>query len=170
MNFRPYEEADQESIIELANRKNRNTHEFVPLTPKSLQVWIEDSSPLIIVADENQIKGFVIGERGWPGEPDEIQISMLCIKDDGNSSIIEKHLLDAAESISEAKGIVTMLPIGDPRIAQQEEWGFQLDGGFLQLTRSLKDMPRQPPIMDGARIRSLKNGEEEEFVRLLNMC
>ncbi len=168
MKFRPYEEADLESILELANRQNRNAHEFVPLTSKSLQVWIEDSKPLIIVADDNGIKGFAIGERGWPGEPDEIEISMLCVDPDNNADSMEKRLLDASESISEANGIVTMIPIGDPRITQQEEWGFQLDGGLLQLTRSLVEMPPQPPIMEGARIRSLKKGEEEEFVRLLN--
>ncbi len=168
VNIRSYEEADMESILDLANRRNRNTHEFVPLTPKSLQTWIEDSKLLIVVADDNQIKGFAIGERGWPGEPDEIEISMLCVETENNAASIEKQLLDASESISEANGIVTMLPIGDTRIVQQEEWGFQLDGGLLQLTRSLGEMPPQPPIMEGARIRSLKEGEEEEFVRLLN--
>ncbi len=168
MNFRPYKEADLESILELANLKNENAHEFVPLTPKSLQSWIEDSKLLIVVAEDTHLKGFAIGERGWPAEPDEIEISMLCVEANCNAASFERHLLDASESISEANGIVTILPIGDPKIVQQEEWGFQLDGGFLQLTRSLREMPPQPQIMEGARIRSLKKGEDEEFVRLLN--
>lgn len=168
MNIRQYEEADLESILELANRKNRNLHEFVPLTSKSLQLWIEDAQLLVVVAEDSQLEGFAIGERGWPGEPDEIEISMLCAETQANAASVEKSLIDASESISEANGIVTLIPIGDPRIAEYEEWGFRLDGGLLQLTRPLGEMPPQPPIMKGARIRSLKNGEEEEFVKLLN--
>ncbi len=168
MFIRTYKETDRDQILKFANQINKDTHEFTPLTPKSLQKWIQDSKPLILVAEDAEIVGFAAAERGWPAEPDEIQISMLCVKQTLNAPFIERELLARCQKDTEAKGILTTLPIGDPKIKLQEEWGFQLDGGILQLTRSLAEMPPQPSLMEGATIRGLKEGEEEEFVNLLN--
>src|SRR5712692_333747 len=149
MNIRAYKETDQEPIIDLANRRNKDTHEFIPLTPKSFKEWIADSEPLILVSEDKQLTGFAAAEKGWPAEPDEIQITMICVEAESNAASIERELLDSCRKHSEAKGVLTTLPIGDPKIKLQEEWGFQLDGGILQLTRSLAEMPPQPPIMHG---------------------
>lgn len=168
VNIRAYTETDLEAILDLANRRNRDTHEFAPLTAKSLKEWIEDSKLLVLIAEDKQLTGFAVAEKGWPAEPDEIQISMLCVEATGNAASVERELIEKCQKHSEAKGILTTLPIGDPKIKQQQEWGFQLDGGILQLTRSLAKMPPQPPLMKGAKIRGLMKGEEEEFVSLLN--
>ena len=168
MKIRPYKEADLEAVVDLANRRNKNSHEFVPLTLKSLAAWIEDSQLLVLIAQNKKLTGFVAAEGGWPAEPDEIQISMLCIEATNNAASTERELLERCKKHAEAKAILTTLPIGDPKIKQQEEWGFQTNGGIFQLTRSLAKMPPKPPIMEGAKIRGLRKGEEEEFVKLLN--
>ncbi len=168
MIIRTYEEADQDPILKLANKINKDTHEFTPLTPKLFQRWKQDSHLLILVAEDEEIAGFAAAERGWPAEPGEIQVSMLCIEPAANANRIEKELLDRCQKEAGAKSILTTIPIGDPRIKSYEEWGFQLDGGYLQLTRSLAKMPPQPALIEGVVIRSLKEGEEEEFVSLLN--
>lgn len=168
MNIRACKETDLKAILDLANRRNKNTHEFVPLTHKSLTKWIEESKALVYIAEDKQFTGFAIAERGWPAEPDEIQISMLCAEAKRNGASIERELLDQCQKHSEVEGIITMLPIGDPKIKQQEKWGFQLNGGIFQLTRSLSKMPPKPPVMKGAKVRGLKKGEEKEFVTVMN--
>lgn len=168
MRIRAYEDSDLDSILKIANKVNKNTHEFIPLTRKSLRAWIHDSDTLMIVAEDQRLKGFTIAEKEWPAEPDEIEISMLCAEAGGSTASVERRLLDECWKVSAAKGIVTTLPIGDPKITLQEGWGFRLNGGLLQLTRSLRKMPPKPRLIEGARIRGLEKGEEEELVKLLN--
>jgi ribosomal protein S18 acetylase RimI-like enzyme len=168
MHIRTYKERDLNAILDLANRRNKKTHEFVPLTKTSFKKWVEESKALVLIAEDKPLAGFAVAEKGWPAESDEIQISMLCVEAVGKAASVERALLDSCQKHSKANGILTTLPIGDRKIKQQEKWGFQLDGGILQLTRSLRKMPLQPPIMKGAKIRGLRKGEEEEFVSLLN--
>ncbi len=157
------------SVINFANKTNKDSYEFIPLTEKSLERWIQDSDPFIVIAERDGIVGLAVAEKGWPAEPGEIQISMLCVSKDRAAASVEKALITKSEKISGAKGVVATLPIGDPKIAFYREWGFNLDGGYLHLTRSLDKLPPHPPQMKGVRIRGLENGEEEEFLKLLNV-
>ncbi len=150
------------------NASEQDSYEYIPYTPRTMRRWIKDSKPTLLIAEETNVIGVIAAEEGWPAGPGEAIISQIAVRTGQDMLQIEPTLIDEIEKRMHVKGLTISLPIGNEQIAKYLQRGFQMDGGFVHMTRTLHGLPPPPTFMKGAIIRGLQRSEEEKFIHLIN--
>jgi len=162
--IRKYKEDDLSALVKLVNENYTDYpdffYEFISYTEETLRSKLE-GRPTVLVAENETIEGFIACYE----DPRCIDIDMLCVKRGPDRTKIEDTLISKVEE--EAKGRkVTITLSSDSRIADFENRGYEIYGGFYHLVRSLCNVPAVPSLAEGATLRGMAKGEEETITRI----
>lgn len=163
--IRHFTDQDLPVLINLLNKTERNSYEFVPYTEEELRTWIQESKAKILMAMENgKILGSAAYNDGHWGE----EIRWLAVSETLNQKTIENELVKEAEKHVKGEEVFTVLDVESPTINDWTERGYRLEGGLYHMVCRLNSVKPLPIISESVSLRSLKPGEEKEFVEAIN--
>jgi ribosomal protein S18 acetylase RimI-like enzyme len=153
-------------VAGLLNEEYRETYEFIPFNEERVLGQIRRRDLKILVAEEN---GRVLGLIGThPEEHGEKNIRWLTADKVDNRTAIENMLVKEIEKHMEGDTVTTMVDEGSPRIKDWVNRGYVLEPGYQRMSAKLDSLKQIPEILAGIKLRSLRPGEEEELVSVVN--
>ena len=153
-------------VAELLNEEYRETYEFIPFNEERVLSQIRRRNLKILVAEEN---GRVLGLIGaHPEEHGEKNIRWLAADKVDNRTAIENMLVKEIEKRTEGDTVTAMVDEGSSRIKDWVNRGYVLEPGYQRMSAKLDGLKRIPEVPSGIKLRSLRPGEEEELVSVVN--
>jgi ribosomal protein S18 acetylase RimI-like enzyme len=154
------------TIAGLLNNVYRGSYEFIPFDEERVLSQIRRRNISVLVAEEN---GNALGFIGThPEERSEEDISWLAVREGPDRINVENMLVDEVERKAKSDTVSTTADEGSPRISEWIDRGYSLNPGWLRMSAKL-DRPRQAPkVAEGIGLRSLRLGEEEKLVEVMN--
>jgi len=165
MKIRKFLEKDLPDIVRLLNEHYRNSYEFVPYTEEKLLSEIRERELQVLVAEEAEtVKGVVAYVSGQWGE----EIEWLAVQLEYGSQRTEDLLVQEVEKLVKGDRIFTVVDVDSPEIEKWIQRSYKLEGGLYHMIAPL-DIPKPiPRVPEKAVLRSLRQGEEQEIVALVN--
>jgi ribosomal protein S18 acetylase RimI-like enzyme len=163
--IRSFAEKDLPILVELFNEAYREAYEFTPLNEEKFRSWIREGNFTVLVAEENgMVVGSVSHRSGHWGE----EIEWLTVFKRPDQKLIENVLVDEIEKRVKGEAVSTVADAGSPKITEWMERGYKPEGGLYHMIARLNDVKPLPEVPKGITMRSLKPGEEKEFVEAVN--
>jgi ribosomal protein S18 acetylase RimI-like enzyme len=154
------------SVVELLNDEYKDSREFIPFDEERVLSQIRRRHLKILVAEEN---GRVLGLLATHShENSEEDVTWLTARKGINQKIVEKMLMDELEKKADIKTVSMMVDEKSSRIPDWIDRGYTLEPGYQRMSAKLDGLRPIPRIDEGIKLRSLANGEEEEFVETVN--
>jgi ribosomal protein S18 acetylase RimI-like enzyme len=153
-------------IGRLLNDEYKDTFEFIPFDDERVLSQIQRRHLKLLVAEEN---GEVLGVIGTHShENAEEDISWLAASKEHDQKTIESMLVKELESNVKADTVSTMVDRGSRKIADWIDRGYTLQPGFQRMDAKLDALKPIPKVDEGVELRSLRTGEEEQFIATVN--
>ena len=152
----------------LLNEEYGNSYEFIPFSEESVLSQIRQRRLKVLVAEENGNVVGLIGTHTHAREHLEEHISWLATHEGHNRRAIEDILVNEIEKNSKSSTVMTEIDEGNPRINDWIGRGYTLYPGFQQMSAKLEGLRPIPELAEGAKLRSLRPGEEEKLITLMN--
>jgi ribosomal protein S18 acetylase RimI-like enzyme len=154
------------SIIGLLNEEYETLYEFVPFSEERVLSHIKRWNLTVRVAEED---GKVVGLIGThPEEKSEESIHWLAALPGPDQRAIEDALVNETEKNSKGGVVSTMIDEGSPKISVWLNRGYVLQPGFMRMSARLDGVKPVPKVAEGIELRSLKPGEEEKLIEVIN--
>jgi len=155
-----------QAIGRLLNDEYKDTFEFIPFDDERVLSQIRRRHLKLLVAEEN---GKVLGVIGTHShENAEEDITWLVASKEHDQKIIENMLVKELESNVKADTVSTMIDQGSRKIADWIDRGYTLQPGFQRMDVKLDALKPIPKVGEGTRLRSLRTGEEDQFIEAVN--
>jgi ribosomal protein S18 acetylase RimI-like enzyme len=154
--------------VGLLNGEYRNSYEFIPFDEERILSQIRQRGLKVLVAEE---KGVVLGLIGTHTHAEELleeHVSWLAVCEGHNQRAVENILVNEIEKGAKGGTVMTMVDEGSPRINDWISRGYILQAGFQQLSAKLEGLKLIPEVTEGIKLRSLRPGEEEKLVAVVN--
>lgn len=167
MNFqvRSFTSKDTPIVVDLLNQERRESYEFIPFTEDKLVSWLQEGRLKILVAEENgEFVGSAAYNDGHWGE----EIAWLTVSRKQDREVIEDILVKEVEKYVKNKKVFTSIDVGSPQIVQWIKWGYKAEGGLYQMMADIDGLEPLPKTAEGIILRSLKQGQEKEFIEMVN--
>ncbi len=167
MEIREHTDEDIPILVQLINEAFRDTYEFIPYTEERLKREQAERGGRFLIAEEGgRVRGFAAHFSGRWGD----EIKWLFAFPGPRKREIEDALVKKIEEEAKSDRVFVRIDASDPGIGDWERRGYAHDGGMYHMTASL-DRPRPlPPLPEGVVLRSLRPGEEDALIRLVNMA
>ena len=168
MNVQISEFADRylATAAELLNGVYRGSYEFIPFNEKRVASQIRRHVMKVLVAEENGVALGLVGTH--LEERSEENISWLAAREGYNRRIVEDLLVDAVERRAKSDTVSTTVEEGSPKIRDWVDRGYSLNPGWLRMSARLDGLKQAPRVAEGISLRSLRLGEEEKLVEVMN--
>jgi ribosomal protein S18 acetylase RimI-like enzyme len=150
----------------LLNEEYKETYEFIPFNEERVLSQIRRRDIKILVAEENWKVLGLIGTHSE--EHGEKNIRWLAVDKGDNRAAIEDMLVKEIEKRTEGDTVTTMVDEGSPRIIDWVRRGYVQEPGYQRMSAKLDGLKPIPQIPTGFKLRSLRPGEEEELVSVVN--
>jgi len=144
-----------------------SSFEFIPYDEERVLSEIQKRSMKVQVAEENGLVVGVVGTHSHP-EQDTEDVSWLVAQNGPDEVTVRGLLMDAVERSVKASVVTTGISQGDLRLGFWSDRGYVLRPGWLRLSARLDGLKPIPTVAEGVVLRSLRVGEEGEFVRVMN--
>jgi len=163
--IRFFTEKDASNVVKLLNEHYRDSYEFIPYTEEGLLSEIRERKLQVLIAEEaDAIKGLIAYGSGPWGE----EIEWLSVQPQFNSRKVEDLLVQEVEKLVKGDKVFTVVDADSPEIQKWIQRGYKVEGGLYHMTAEL-DVPKPLPLVpEKAILRSLRRGEEQEMVDLVN--
>ncbi len=165
IHIREFTEEDVQQVVDLLNEVYKGSYEYTPFNEESVNFQIRERNARILVAEEkSDIVGVVLYRDGYWGE----EIRGLATTKIEKRKQIEDILIQRIEGYLKRDKVFAALDAGSPEI---DEWigrGYMAEGGLLHMIATLESAVALPKAPEGIVIRSLKQGEEEELIKVIN--
>jgi len=155
-------------VVGLLNGEYRNSYEFIPFDEERILSQIRQRRLKVLVADENGDVLGLIGTHTHAEEHSEEHVSWLAAREGPNRGAVENILVSEIEKDAEGGNVMTMIDEGSPRINDWANRGYSLHPGFQRMSATLDGLKPIPELAEGAKLRSLRLGEEEKLVTVMN--
>jgi ribosomal protein S18 acetylase RimI-like enzyme len=153
-------------VTRLLNEEYREAYEFIPFDEERVLSQIRRRDLKILVAEEN---GKIIGLIGThPEEHGEKNIRWLAAEKGDKQMAVEDMLVKKIEKLVEGHTVTTMLDEASPRIKDWINRGYALEPGYQRMSAKLDGSKQIPQIHPGIKLRSLRPGEEQELISVIN--
>jgi ribosomal protein S18 acetylase RimI-like enzyme len=164
--IRSFTNKDLSSLVNLLNETRRESYEFIPLNEEKLRSQIHERNLKILVAEEESgiIGSVAYNNRHW-GE----EIEWLAASESPNRKLLDNLLVKKIEKNVKGEKIFTVVDAESPKINAWAEWGYKPEGGLYHMVARLDGLKPLPKVPEGVIVRSLKSGEEEDFVAAVNV-
>jgi ribosomal protein S18 acetylase RimI-like enzyme len=156
---------DLSTIILVLNEERRGFHEFIPFTEDRLVSWLEEGRLKILVAEED---GDLVGSAAYNDGNWGEEIEWLVVPQTNNRQVIEDLLVTEVEKCVKDKRVFTVVDAGNPKTDRWAKWDYKPEGGLYQMTADLDGVNPLPKTPQGFTLRSLDQGEEKEFIEMVN--
>jgi ribosomal protein S18 acetylase RimI-like enzyme len=154
------------AIGKLLNDEYKDTFEFIPFDDEKVLYQIRRRHLKLLVAEEN---GKVLGVIGTHShENAEEDISWLAASKERDQKTIENMLVKELEINVKADTVSTMIDQGSRKIADWIDRGYTLQPGFQRMDAKLDALRPIPKVDEGTTLRSLRTGEEDQFIATVN--
>lgn len=154
------------AVVELLNDEYRNSREFIPFDEERVLSQIRRRHLKILVAEENgRVLGLVATHSHENSEED---VTWLTARKGIDQKIVENMFMDELEKKADIKTVSMMVDEKSSRIPDWINRGYTLEPGYQRMSARLDGLRPIPKIDEGIKLRSLANGEEEEFVETVN--
>ena len=165
VHIRSFTDKDVPDIINLLNEQRHGSYEFVPLTEGRMWSWIQEGRLKVLVAEEgSRIVGTAAYNDGHWGE----EVEWLTVLGSQNREATEETLVKEVEKYVAKKKVFTAVDEGSRLIRDWVRRGYKLEGGLYHMVADLTSVKPMPKMPSDVIIRSLKRGEEAEFVKAVN--
>lgn len=165
VHIRSFTDKDVPDIINLLNEQRRGSYGFVPLTEGRMQSWIQEGRLKILVAEEgSRIVGTAAYNDGHWGE----EVEWLTVLGSQDRKATEEAFVKEVEKYVTKKKVFTAVDEESPLISDWVARGYNPEGGLYHMVADLTGVRPMPKMPDHVIIRSLKRGEEAEFVKAVN--
>ena len=154
------------TVAGLLNSVYRDSYEFIPFDEERVTSQIRKWRLNVLVAEEDGNTLGVIGTR--LEERSEENISWLAVREGSDRKNVENMLVDAVETKAKSNTISTTVDEESPHIIDWINRGYSLNPGWLRMSKKLDDLKPAPRVAEGIRLRSLRLGEEEKLVEIMN--
>jgi len=155
-------------IVRLLNEEYRNSFEFIPFSDERVLSEIRKRALKVFVATENhEVLGVIATHTHAEGQLEE-HVSWLAAREGHNRTAIENTLVSEIEKNAKGSIVEMMIDEGNPRIADWINRGYALFPGFQRMSAKLNGLKLIPKVAEGITLRSLKPGEEEKLVAVIN--
>ncbi|MCJ7699296.1 GNAT family N-acetyltransferase [Candidatus Bathyarchaeota archaeon] len=162
---RDFAAEDIARVLSLLNAKRHGSHEFVPLTEEKLLSWIQEGRLSIFVAEEDtEIMGTSAYHDGHWGE----EVEWVVASNIRNGKTVENALVAEVEKRVKKGQVFAIVDEGSPVINDWTLRGYRPEGGLYQMVADLGGVKPLPKLTNNITVRSLKSGEETEFVCAVN--
>lgn len=160
-----FAEEDLPILVGLLNKTYRDSYEFVRYSEGELRSRIQEGKLKILMAvDDGKILGSATYNDGYWGE----EIRWVIVNENSNRKAIGNELVKEAEKCVNGEKVFTVVDAGSPAINDWAERGYKLEGGLYHMIATLDGEKPLPTVPEGISLRSLKHGEEKEFVDAVN--
>ncbi len=163
--IRSFTDEDMSSLVKLLNETNRESYEFIPFDEEKLRSQIREWNLKILVAEE---KGGIIGSVAYNNGHWGEEIEWLAVSENSNRKLVEKVMVREIEKHVKGETVFTVVDAGSPKIKEWAERGYKPEGGLYHMVAKLDGLKPLPKVPEDVIIRSLKPGEEKEFVEAVN--
>ena len=165
MRIRSYREGDLPELVTLWNDARQGGYEFIPYTEAKLRGTLKSAhSTLVAVGGDGSLLGFGLLKREWYGE--ELR---LCAQPGPQGEEIEERLLKALEEEAQTGKLVTLVSAEDQsRLGFFAVQGYKPESNLYQMAVELAQLSLSLQVPSGYSLRSLRPGEEEPFIRVVN--
>jgi ribosomal protein S18 acetylase RimI-like enzyme len=163
--IRAFAVGDMANVIGSLNEKNLESYEFISMTEERINAWIREGRLKILVAElHGQFVGSAAYNDGHWGE----EIRWLVVTDIRDRKALENTLVKEVEKYVKNEKIFASVDAESPEINYWIERGYRSEGGLYHMVADLDGGRPVPKVPAGIILRSLVQGEEEEFVSVVN--
>lgn len=152
-------------VAELMNEEYEGSPEFIPFDEERFLSETQRRHVRVLVAEDD---GHVVGVIGTHTDDRGEDIHWLAARKAPEGNVVRDMLVNEAERNAKGDSIMRMIDEGSPEIEEWESRGYVLEPGFQRMTAELRDPTRVPEVDEGIRLRTLRPGEEAEFVETVN--
>lgn len=158
-------ETDLSATVKLLNKTGPiyGRYEFVPYTQASFLSEIKENDEIVLVAENDEIEGFVALSRHFDEE-----ISQLCVRPGTGQKRIEDLLVAEIEREVKGEEVGLMVSSKSARIADFVRRGYEVEGGLYHMLAKLTSLCPVPPVPKGYVLRNLASDEENALVKAVN--
>jgi len=163
--IREFVDGDMSRVLQLLNEQRRGSHEFVPFAEERLLSLMREGRLKIFVAEEShETLGTAAYHDGHWGE--EVEWVAVCNVPDGKA-VEDALVLEVEKHVKKGK-VFTTVDEGSPLVSNWISRGYRPEGGLYQMVADLDGVKPLPQVAKSFIIRSLRKGEENEFVSVVN--
>jgi ribosomal protein S18 acetylase RimI-like enzyme len=158
-------ETDLSATAKLLNKTGpiHGRYEFVPYTQASFLSEIKENDAIVLVAENNEIEGFVALSRHFDEE-----ISQLCVRPGTGQKRIEDLLVAEIEREVKGEEVGLMVSSKSARIADFVRRGYEVEGGLYHMLTKLSSLCPVPLVPKDYVLRNLASNEENALVKAVN--
>jgi ribosomal protein S18 acetylase RimI-like enzyme len=155
------------TVVRLLNEEYKDSDEFIPFHKERIASEIKKRDMRVLVATENRNVIGVIASHTHVEQLEE-HISWLAAQEGHHQKIIENMLVSEIEKNAKGNIIETMIDQGNQKINDWINRGYILHPGYQRMSAKLDTLKPIPKFAEGIEIRSLKPGEEEKLITVIN--
>jgi ribosomal protein S18 acetylase RimI-like enzyme len=165
MKIRKFVKTDLPTVVKLLNKigPTRGLYEFIPYSQKEFLSEIKENNATVLVAEDNEIEGFVTLSRGFREE-----IQQLCVRLGPKRKRFEDLLIAEIEKEVKGKEISLMVSSRSAKVADFVRRGYEVEGGLYHLIIRLNCVCPVPPLPEGYVLRNLTSDEEDALIKAVN--
>jgi ribosomal protein S18 acetylase RimI-like enzyme len=152
--------------VGLLNDEYRGNFEFIPYDEERIASYVRRWNLKVLVAEENNMLLGLIGVR--LEERSEDDIFWLAAKKGSRQETVMGMLVNAVEKTARSNTISAGIDEGSPRIAEWIKRGYTLNPGWLRMSAKLTGSKTVPETAKGIILRSLREGEEQQLIEVMN--
>jgi ribosomal protein S18 acetylase RimI-like enzyme len=154
------------TVVRLLNEEYTGSYEFIPFNEERVLFQMRRRDLKVLVTEEN---GNVLGLIGTHlEERGEENIRWFATEKGPNRRMIEDTLLNEVEKKAKGETVTASVDEGSPRTRDWTSRGYALHPGWLRMSARLDGLKRVPEVAEGVKLRSLRPGEEENLVEVVN--
>ena len=152
-------------LAELMNEEYEGSPEFIPFDEETFVSEIQRRRIRVLVAeDDESVVGFIGTHADDRGE----DVHWLATRKAPEGKVVRDMLVSEAERNAEGDSLMRMIDERNPEIKEWESRGYVLEPGFQRMTVELRGPTRVPEVDEAITLRTLRPGEEAEFVETVN--
>ena len=165
MKIRKFVETDLSIVVKLLNKIGpiHGLYEFIPYTQAMLLSEIKENNATVLVAENNEIEGFVTLSRRFREE-----IRQLCVRFGPKRKRIEDLLIAEIEKEVKGEEVGLMASSRNARIADFVGRGYEVEGGLYHMLAKLNCLCPVPSVPKGYVLRNLASDEENALIKTVN--
>jgi len=165
MKIRKFVETDLPTIVKLLNKIGpvHGLYEFILYTQARFLSEIKEDNEIVLVAEDNEIEGFVALSRHFREE-----IRQLCVKLGPKRKRTEDLLVAEIEKEVKGEEISLMANSKSAKVADFVRRGYEVEGGLFHMFAKLNCLYPVPPMPEGYALRNLASDEEYALIKAVN--
>lgn len=163
--IRPLSDKDVPSVVTIINERYKDSYEEIPFTEDSFLSYVQERKSTVLVAeDAGRVRGAIV----FVVYPWGNCIDMLAAQKSSDYQRTEDLLVQELERLVKVEEIYTNLDEGSPEMQNWVRRGYAAEGGLYHMVAQLKGQALVPAVKGKAALRSIRSGEEEALVELVN--